>query len=293
MKAFRLLAIPTISLALAISTIASAQTYISVDYPGAVATYLNGGPNLQGDSVGSWQDATGTWHGFVLTNRSKFISFDPPGSISTYPSWITLQGYITGAYYDGNFILHGFILRNGKYTTVDYPGAAGTSLGGMNLLGESVGNYCVDTDCTVTHSFKRSWKGEFTAFDPPNASESSALTINDFGDIVGGYWTAYPEANAAEHGYLLSRGKFTTIDFPADGAYGSFCGANNFQGDVVGSYYDSNDYAHSFLLKNRKFKSFDYPGALYTFAGGISPTGVIVGAYYDSAFNEHGFIRKP
>jgi hypothetical protein len=59
MKAFRLSAIPTIFLAFAISTIASAQSYVSIDYPGAVATYLNGGPNLQGDSVGSWQDATG------------------------------------------------------------------------------------------------------------------------------------------------------------------------------------------------------------------------------------------
>jgi len=176
---------------------------------------------------------------------------------------------------------------------VDYPGAAGTSLGGMNVLGESVGNYCVDVDCAVTHSFKRFSKGRFEDFDPPNASESSALTINDFGDIVGGYWTAYPEANAIEHGYLLAHGKFTTIDFPPDDAYGSFCGANNFQGDVVGSYYDSSGFAHSFLLKHRRFKSFDYPGALYTFAGGISPTGVIVGAYYDSAFNEHGFIRKP
>ena len=292
MKAFRLLAIPTISLALATS-IASAQKYISVDYPGAVATYMNGGPNPEGTSVGSWQDAAGAWHGFLLTQWGKFTSFDPPGSISTYPSWITVQGGITGAYYDGNFILHGFILKNGHYNTVDYPGAAGTSLGGMNSFGDSVGNYCVDTDCTLTHSFKRSVSGHFTGFDPPSTSESSALTINDFGEIVGGYWMAYPEANATEHGYLLVDGKFTTIDFPANGAYGSFCGANNFQGDIVGSYYDSNDLAHAFLLKDRRFKSFDYPGALYTFAGGISPSGVIVGAYYDSAFNEHGFIRKP
>lgn len=288
-KAFCLLAIPMIALA----SIASAQTYVSVDYPGAVATYLNGGPNPEGDSVGSWQDTAGTWHGFVLTSWGKFITFDPPGSISTYPSWITPQGTITGAYYDGNAILHGFILKNGHYKTIDYPGTAGTSLGGMNASGESVGNYCVDVDCTLTHSFRRSANGRFTSFDPPTASESSALTINASGDIVGGYWTAYPEASATEHGYLVSHGKFTTIDFPADGAYGTFCGANNPQGDIVGSYYDSSNFAHSFLLRHGKFMSFDFPGALYTFAGGISPSGVIVGAYYDSAFNEHGFIRKP
>jgi len=293
MKAFRLLAIPTISLALATSFIASAQTYISVNYPGAVATYLNGGPNPEGASVGSWQDASGTWHGFLLTQWWQFTSFDPPGSISTYPSWITPTGDITGAYYDGNFVLHGFILTHGKYTTVDYPGGAGTLLGSMNSSGESVGNYCVDVACTLTHSFKRSRKGEFTAFDPPTASESTAETINDPGEIVGGYWTAYPEANATEHGYILDHGKFTDINFPAEGAYGTFCGANNTQGDIVGSYYDSNNLAHAFLLKDRRFKSFDFPGAPYTFAGGIGPTGVIVGAYYDAAFNEHGFIRKP
>ena len=293
MNVLRLFAISTISTVLAASSIAQAQTYVSVDYPGAAATYLNGGPNLQGDSVGSWQDTAGAWHGFVFTHAGKFVSFDPPESISTYPSWITIEGNITGAYYDGNFVLHGFILTNGKYTTIDYPGASGTLLGGMSPLGDSVGNYCVDVDCTTTHSFKRSWKGEFTAFDPPAASESTGETVNLTGDIVGGYWTAYPEASTTEHGYLLSHGKFTTIDFPAEGAYGTLCGANNLQGDIVGSYYDSNDLAHAFLLKDRKFKSFDYPGAPYTFAGGISASGVIVGAYYDSDFNEHGFIRKP
>ena len=41
------------------------------------------------------------------------------------------------------------------------------------------------------------------------------------------------------------------------------------------------------------YTSFDYPGALDTFPGGINPSGVIVGGYLDTTGNEHGFIRTP
>ena len=50
---FRFVATCTIGVALATFSIASAQTYKTIDFPGAVATSLNGGPNPQGTSVGS------------------------------------------------------------------------------------------------------------------------------------------------------------------------------------------------------------------------------------------------
>jgi hypothetical protein len=52
-KIFRFLAIYMIVAAVAASSIAWAQTYTKVDFPGATATSLNGGPNPQGTSVGS------------------------------------------------------------------------------------------------------------------------------------------------------------------------------------------------------------------------------------------------
>ena len=57
-KVFRFLAICTISVAFATASIAWAHvTYQQVDYPGATATTLNGGPNPQGTAVGTWTAA--------------------------------------------------------------------------------------------------------------------------------------------------------------------------------------------------------------------------------------------
>jgi hypothetical protein len=99
-KIFRFLAIFTISFVFA--SITWAQTYQTVDYPGAVATSLNGGPNPEGTSVGSWTDQGGVIHGFTLTSKGVFKSFDPPGSTLTVPNFISPQGDIVGLYLDGS-----------------------------------------------------------------------------------------------------------------------------------------------------------------------------------------------
>jgi hypothetical protein len=68
-KVFRFLAIGAISVAFATLSIASAQSYTTYDYPGATATTLNGGPSLQGTSVGCCSALLTTW-GFVATRTS-------------------------------------------------------------------------------------------------------------------------------------------------------------------------------------------------------------------------------
>ena len=122
-KAFRFLAICTFSVAFA--SIAWAQTYTQVDYPGATATTLNGGPNPQGTSVGSYTDTSGVIHGFTLTAKGVLTSFDPPGSTLTTPNFISPQGVIVGGYNDASSVSHGFILDGGKYTTAGLPRCSG------------------------------------------------------------------------------------------------------------------------------------------------------------------------
>lgn len=297
-KVFRFLAICTISVAF-VTSIASAQTYKQVDYPGAILTELAGGPNPQGTSVGLWQDTFGVFHGFSLTAKGVFTSFDPPGSTFTSPSFISPQGVIVGLYLDSSFISHGFILDGGKYTTVNAPGAAGTALSGINPSGERSGFTCSDPACGETglantsHSFVESKEGVFTFFDPPGATSSSASTVNPSGVVVGAYTDTVGELF---HGYLLKNGTYTTIDFPG-AIYGTFAGGGNPENDVVGVYnYISSctaDCNHAFLLHNGVFTSFDYPGAIFSEATGINPGGVIVGVFEDSSTNVHGFIRTP
>ncbi|MGB2663201.1 MAG: hypothetical protein WAK48_04300 [Candidatus Acidiferrum sp.] len=291
-KVFRFLAICTFSVAFA--SIAWAQTYQQVDYPGAIATSLNGGPNPQGTSVGSYTDTSGVTHGFTLTAKGVFTSLDPPGSTFTVPNFINPQGVIVGEYLDSSNVSHGFILDGGKYTVVNAPGAVGTALTGINPSGEESGFTCTDPACgtfgaaNTSQSFVISKKGDYTFFNPPGAISSTASTVNPSGAVVG----AYTDSSGVGHGYLLNNGEYTTIDFP--GATSTFAGGNNPAGDIAGEYNDTSGVGHSFLLSKGEFTSFDPPGTVgFSDASGINPGGIIVGIYFDSAGAEHGYIRTP
>jgi hypothetical protein len=288
-QVFRFVAMCAIGVALATFSIASAQTYTTVDFPGAVTTTLNGGPNPQGTSVGTYIDASSVTHGFTLTKKDVFTAFDPPGSTGTTPNFISPQGVIVGGYLDSAGKSHGFILDNGQYTTVDFAGAAGTVLTGRNPSGEMSGFSCVVASCAsgTTHSFTVSKKGTFKGFDPPGAVSSTASTVNPSGALVG----SYTDSGGVTHGYLLYHGTFATIDFP--GAILTFAGGNNPEGDIIGEEIDTANVAHSFLLRNGAFTSFDPPGATASDASGINPGGTIVGLFVDSSAAVHGFIRTP
>src|ERR1700760_2999022 len=71
-----LLAICVNCIVFAASSIASAQTYLSIDFPGATTTILDGGPNPEGTSVGTYVDTAGVTHGFLLTKKGTLTSFD-------------------------------------------------------------------------------------------------------------------------------------------------------------------------------------------------------------------------
>src|SRR5215469_6851615 len=164
-KIVRLLATCAIS-AVLLSAIASAQTFTTVDYPGAAATALAGGPNPQGTSVGFYTDTLGVNHGFTLDRNGVFTPFDPPGSTGTTPNYITPQGTIVGGYLDAGGVSHGFVKSGGSYQTIDFPGANGTQLTGLNPSGEYTGFSCTDPACAARpfQSVTLSKHGQFTAF---------------------------------------------------------------------------------------------------------------------------------
>lgn len=98
-----------------------------------------------------------------------------------------------------------------SYSPVDYPGAAATTVFGINARGDIVGTY-VDSGA-MSHGFLLR-DGVFATIDVPGAAGSDARGISPAGDIVGGYWLpGEPTANI--HGYLLRRdGTLEYIDYP-------------------------------------------------------------------------------
>jgi len=93
---------------------------------------------------------------------------------------------------------HGFLLSDGQFSTIDFPGAINTTANGINPRGDIVGRH--DTPDGVSHGYLLSG-GQFNSFDFPGATLTRALGINPRGDIVGRYDTA----DGISHGFLLSR----------------------------------------------------------------------------------------
>jgi uncharacterized membrane protein len=288
-KLFRFLAMCAISLAFATLSMAWAQTYQTINFPGATATLLIGGPNPQGTSVGI-ETTAGVQHGFTLTAAGMFTVIDPPGSTSTAPNYIDAEDVIVGNFSDASNVTHGFILYRGHYTTFDVPGALATVLSGVNPAGEMTGFTClVDPTCETPpyESFTVSSRGKITSFNPFGAPSSFASGVNPCGTVVG----TYTDSAGVTQGYELYHGNFTSNNFP--GSILTFNGGINPQGEIVGFYTDTSNVTHSFLRSHGTYTGFDPPGATYSNAGGINASNTIVGFYVDSANVAHGYIRTP
>ena len=247
-----------------------AQTRIPGDQSGTYPSAINSG----GVITGSYQDANGTYHGFVRSSRGEYTTFDAPGADvtpgdyhGTSPSAINDLGVITGLYWILNGFSHGF-LRNGggKITSFDVPGVGGygSTPNAINLEGAVAGLY---TDSNYSfHPFLRSADGKFTTWTVPNACTGNssegcygtgATNINAFGTIAGGFEDN--GGNFVHHTFVRSPDdKLKTIDVPGAGA-GTYQGtgcpgcsmALNQFGAIAGIYSDANSVNHGFVRSAR------------------------------------------
>jgi len=224
-------------------------TFSTLDVPGTLQTAARG-INPQGDIVGDCNTSAGGTHGFLLHEGSYQTIVDPPGSVSTVAVGINSQGDIVGDYDDAAGRTHGFLLHEGGFTIIDIPGAFATYVFGINGDGDIVGA-STPGDARGVHSFLFR-NGVFTTIDVPGAFATYAAGINTQGDIAGTYThrepiPVYPYFGYPPHGFLVHKGKFTTIDLPGSTST-QVLGIND-RGSVVGIYTDGHDVQHGFLVK--------------------------------------------
>ena len=124
-----------------------------------------------------------------------------------------------------------------------------------------------------------------------------AQGINDKSEIVGYYQDVVSSGGLVNHGFIYSKGIYTTLYDPfaispsastgtANGT--AALGINN-KGQVVGYYFDSNAHANGFLYSEGKYTTLDDPlGIDGTVATGINDKGQIVGYYQGDSSNPHG-----
>jgi probable HAF family extracellular repeat protein len=175
-------------------------------YPGATYTEARA-INNGGTIVGYYEDASGGYHGFLLSNGT-YTALNYPGASATYAYGINDGNMIDGYYLDASGVGHGFLLSNGTYTALNYPGASGTYAGHGNNAGTIVGAY-LDAS-SVDHGFlaipltslSSGWNLVSLPVQPTNTAIATVLSgIVGACEVVWAYpgqaWKVYDPNDAA------------------------------------------------------------------------------------------------
>jgi hypothetical protein len=175
-----------------------------------------------------------------------------------------------------------------SYTSVDYPGAASTTVWGVSTTGKLVGGYQAGSQ-RQAFSVRG---GVFTAVTDPALAGSSFVELtksNTRGDLVG----MSIDSASFVHSFRIDKGgNFRALDFP--GASDTAAFGLNSSGVVVG-YWDLVDasggflIAHGFRWKNGAFEQIDVPGAADTYVLGVNDRGDMVGLYTSDS-GSHAFL---
>ncbi len=159
-----------LALALLLAGTCLAQyTFLPVDYPGASMTALIGF-NDHFEAVGYYRMPGGLRHPFLFSH-GQFTPLDPDGLLGRVNSGalqINNRGDLVGFYVDAG-IRHGFLLRQGVVTTVDYPGSDYSQVNGISDEGTIIGEFRDANGVYHGYIFK---DGSFTQLDVPGALDT-------------------------------------------------------------------------------------------------------------------------
>ncbi len=224
-----------------------------------------------------------------------------PGQ-GTVPSGINNRGDLVGNYYDSNGIGHGFLERNGDFTTIDDPAAMG-SLGGTDPLSINehgvIAGFYLD-NANVGHGFVLR-NGTFATIDDPAAGSLAGQGTfldgdNDHGLITGTYF----DIKGVLHGFTMHNGRITNVTDPRAGGqqkYGTILDSANNHGVVAGNIVDKAGVNQGLLYHNGNFSALITDpkagtGPKFgqgTFAYCVNNHGAIAGQYVDSGDVTHGY----
>jgi probable HAF family extracellular repeat protein len=239
-------------------------------------------------------------HGFLLEG-DDLTTFEPPavsilrvGEPEPFELVdINNKGQMVGYFTDEDGVVHGFLRqKDGEYETIDFPGAASTSVSQITDAGTMVGLYeDVAGDPLTSHGFILK-DGESTAFDLPGAIATSLGGINDAEQMSG----TYVDQTGGIHGFFLDGDQVTDID-PPD-ANVTLVSKMNEEAQVVGFFSDVDvtlplTTVSGFVWDQGEYTRLDVPDGApgSTVALGINSAERVVGGYLSQDQRSLGFLR--
>ena len=248
--------------------------FSSVKVPGAKSTFTTG-INNAGVMVGSYQDSSGVYHGYILKG-GQVTTLDVPHGTNTTVGNIKPNGAmeIVGDYTNAAGRDLGFLYKDGHYTAIRGPkGSTASAANAINDDGEIVGSYRAPNG--VTEGYLLTKRG-YTSFNLSMSQINVASGINDKGKLV--YWSVNGIfGTTTSYLYDVQTQQSTEIDVP--GATDSLAEDINNEGDVTFEWLDPAGMAHGALLHAGKYYKFEYPKSPSGFATGLNDRNTLVGAY--------------
>jgi probable HAF family extracellular repeat protein len=275
---------------------AAGYRFTRIDVPGAVYTDARG-INARGEVVGTYADADGVSHGFLL-RKNVFSRIDfPTAAVTEGARAINARGDIVGLFTDERSVLHGFLYRDGVFTQIDHPSGSPTSVLGINNAGDLLGS-SLDADGNESAFIVRNWSWQDFRPRVGRVVSTAAWSAQDNGEVVVGQ-AMRPDGGI--HGYVRTRtGDFQHIDFPGLAVPCTVPRWINQRGDIVGLFAiveapeDCLGHPpHGFLLRAGQFTRIDFPGSAATTVFSINDDGVIVGRFTDWQGRRHGYVAVP
>jgi uncharacterized membrane protein len=183
--------------------------------------------NARGHMLGLYDDQRDACHSFIRAHgriRPIAVRGRPTQALG-----FNDHDVVVGTYVATDQVQRGFILDDGRVTTIEIPGAVTAGPSDINNHGRIAGAYSLP-DGTI-QAFLRDPDGDITTFDAPGDPRIVLpLGINDRDEAVG----LYVDDDGRTHGFKRSaRGRFTTIDAPGAGDLSQAHEIND-RGQIVG-----------------------------------------------------------
>jgi uncharacterized membrane protein len=215
----------------------------------------------------------------------KFTTENVPGAAETWIHGINNAGVVVGPYTDKANVCHSFILDGKKLTKLNDPKGTCTQANNLNPNGPImvVGSYEPTPGTPRGFLYKN---GKFTDVPgPAGATFSIANGINDKGDIVG----VYIGADNVVHGFLLSGGRYKTINVPGS-VFTDVMGINN-AGHMVMYWTSPSGVNNTSIYDGKTYKTINVPGAAISYAAAVNNADDVTYFWLDSAGETHSALR--